>query len=668
MTGKYDILFTPMKIGSMEVKNRFVMCAMGGTHVFLPDGSYDKQGCDYLIERAKGGVGLLVTGATVVAPMGSPLWLHEKKQAFMATRRMTDEVHRYGSKILLQLSGGSGRTLPANEALMKAHGLDPKIYFVAPSDGLPNVWFPNTQHRGLSTEEVYQYIHSFIESAKMAQEAGFDGIEIHAVHEGYLIDQFTMECTNQRTDEFGGSLENRLRFPVEIIKGVKEVCGEDFVVTVRYSVASKMKAFNSGALPGEAYKEFGRSLEESPAVARILEAAGCDALDADNGSYDSWYWAHPPMYMPMGCNMPEVTYIKNFVDIPVICAGRMDDPALAAKALEDGLFDGIGIARAFLADPDYVNKIKKGDLSDIRPCIACHNGCLAQIFLGKQLTCAVNPAVFSEEDYRLVKTEKPKKIAVVGGGLGGMEVARLAAERGHAVSLYEKTGELGGVFVAAASPDFKESDRLLLKWYQKKVKESGVAIHMNTEATVDVLKAEGVDAVVVATGAKPKKLPIQGFDKTVEAMDYLRGNAEIGETVVVMGGGLTGCEIAYDLAKAGKKVAVVEMLDSLIKVPGVSAANRNMLLELLAYYNVEVHTSTKVDEILSEGVKVTDAEGNGQVIKANTVISAVGYDSNAALAEALKGVFAEVYTIGDAKTVGNVMTVVKDAYDVAYVL
>ena len=665
MAGKYDILFTPMKIGSMEVKNRFVMCAMGGTHVFRSDGSYDKEGCEYLIERAKGGVGLLVTGATIVAPMGSPLWLHEQKPAFMSTKKMTDEVHSYGSKILLQLSAGSGRTFPGSPELMKAHGMDPNVFFVAPTEGLPNVWDPGTKHRALSTEEVYQYINSFIESAKMAQEAGFDGIEIHAVHEGYLIDQFTMECTNSRTDEFGGSIENRLRFPCEIIKGVKKRCGKDFVVTVRYSVASKMKGFNSGALYGEDYKEFGRSLEESPRVAQLLEEAGCDALDADNGSYDSWYWAHPPVYMPVGCNIPEVAYIKNFVKIPVICAGRMDDPDLAAKVIKEGTFDGIGIARAFLADPDWVNKVQKGDIDDIRPCIACHNGCLAQIFLGKKLTCAVNPAVFSEADYRIIKTDRPKKVAVVGGGVGGMEAARLAAERGHKVTLFEKTNELGGVFIAAAAPDFKEADKKLIEWYKKQVVDTKVDVRMNTEATPEMIKAFGADVVIMATGAVTKKLPVPGIESTVEAIDFLRGNKPAGDRVAVIGGGLTGCEIAYELAKSGKTPIIIEMLDNILKVPGLCAANKNMLIDLLKYYNVEIHTDAVAKKITSKGIDIDEA-GTELFIEADSVINAAGYDSYCMLTpNTYKEVAPEVYLIGDCKCVGNLMGVVHSAYEVA---
>jgi 2-enoate reductase len=666
MSGKYGVLFTPMKIGSMEVKNRYVMEALGGSHVFKPDGTYDKEGCEYFIERAKGGIGLLVTGATLVAPMGSSKWLHEQKPAFMATRKMTEEVHHYGAKILLQLSAGSGRTLPGDPEFLKAHGLDPDIYFVAPTDGLPNVWNPKVKHRGLTTEEVWQYIRSFIESAKMAQEAGFDGIEIHAIHEGYLIDQFTMEATNRRTDEFGGSLENRLRFPCEIIRGVKKSCGKDFVVTVRYSVSSKMKGFNSGALPGENYKEFGRSLEESPAVARLLEAAGCDALNADNGTYDSWFWCHPPMYMPMGCNIPEAAYIKHFVNIPVICAGRMDDPDLAAKSIEDGLFDGIGLGRAILADPDYVNKVKDGNIDDIRPCIACHNGCLATIFAGKPMTCAVNPAVLREDEFKLTKAEKPKKVAVIGGGIGGMEAARLAAERGHKVTLFEKTNELGGVFIAAAAPDFKEADKKLIEWYKKKVAEAKVDVRMNIEATPESIKEFGADVVIMATGATAKKLPIKGIENAVEAIDFLRGFKPVGDKVAIIGGGLTGCEIAYELAKNGKTPVIVEMLDAILKVPGLCAANKNMLLELMKHYNIEIHTNSKAKEIALNGITI-ETDCKETFIKTDSVITAAGYNSFCVITPNIyKDIAPEVYSIGDCKCVGNLMSVVHDAYDVAY--
>jgi 2-enoate reductase len=265
--------------------------------------------------------------------------------------------------------------------------------------------------------EIQAITESFIRMAEIARDTGFDGVEVHAIHEGYLLDQFTIECTNMRKDEYGGSLENRMRLPREIIEGIKHACGRDFVVSVRYSVVSKMKGFNSGALPGEYYTEFGRSLEQSPSVARILEAAGCDVLNADNGSYDAWYWAHPPVYMPEACNLPEAAYIKNFLNIPVLCAGRMDNPDRALLAVQSGQIDGIGLARALLADPYYVEKVREGRVSDIRPCIACHSVCL-NMELHASGGCAVNPTVLHEREYEAqnsMKVTKAKKVAVIGG-------------------------------------------------------------------------------------------------------------------------------------------------------------------------------------------------------------------------------------------------------------
>lgn len=673
MAGKYDILFTPMQIGKIEVKNRIVMCAMGGSHFIKPDGTFHEGVATYYVERAKGGTGLIVSGLTVVQDMsGAGTWFHNNREAFIpSAKRMMDKIHSYGAKMFVQLGAGMGRVLAINlyergEGPLAFRGLNAEKALVGPSDNLPNVWIPETKHRAMTKEEIHAIIDGFAKSAKMVQEAGFDGIEIHAVHEGYLLDQFSIEATNHRTDEYGGSLENRLRFTCEIIKAIKEVCGQDYPVAVRYSVASKMKGFNSGALPGEPYKEFGRSLEESPRAAQILEEAGCDALGADNGSYDSWYWSHPPMYMPMACNLPEAVYIKNFVNIPVYCGGRMEDPDIAAKAISSGQIDGVGIGRQLLADPLWPDKVQKEELADIRPCIACHNGCFAQVFLGKEFSCAINPAVLNEDAYKIIPAPVKKKVAVVGGGIGGMEVARLCALRGHDVTIFEKSGELGGVFIAASAPDFKEADKKLLDWYKKQIKDCKVRVKLNSEATSETLQAAAPDAVIIATGSLPKKLPILGIDgnNTIEAIDLLRGNKQVGDSVVVVGGGLTGCEIAYDLAKKGKKVTIIEMLPEILNIHGLCAANSNMLRELLIYHQVEVLKSTRIREITARGVKVVSA-GNERVIEADSAVIAAGYDSYAPLQEELKD-YPEVYVIGDACQVGNLMNVVWAAYDVAF--
>lgn len=673
MPGKYDILFTPMKVGKVEIKNRIVMCAMGGSHFIAPDGTFNEPTATYFIERAKGGAGLIIPGVTLVTDMfGAATWFHNSREAFIPpARRMMDAIHAYGAKMFLQLGAGMGRVLAINAGMLDNNRPGNHLKFnagramVAPSDGLPNVWIPEKKHRALTRDEIHEIIDGFARSAKMAQDANVDGIEVHAVHEGYLLDQFSVEATNHRTDEYGGSLENRLRFVCEIIRTIKQTCGKDYPVTVRYSVASKMKGFNSGALPAEAYKEFGRSLEESPRVAQILEEAGCDALNSDNGSYDSWYWSHPPMYMPKACNLPEVNYIKNFVHIPVFCAGRMEDPEAAAQAVSSGAIDGVGLARQLLADPEWPNKVQRGDLDDIRPCIACHNGCFGRLFQGKGLCCAVNPAVLREDAYRILPAKVKKRVAVVGGGIGGMEAARLCSLRGHEVTLYEKTGELGGVFTAASSPDFKEADKRLIRWYKRQVKNNKIDVRMNTGATPEALKKDAAQVVIVATGAKPKKLPVQGIEgpNVFEAIDLLLGKAQVGPKVVVVGGGLTGCEIAYDLAKKGHTVTVVEMLDDILKVPGLCAANSNMLRELLIYYKVEVLKSTRLQEITAASVKVV-SNGVNKELAADTVVIAAGYDPCLETAEKLKDC-GEIHVIGDARYVGNLMTVVWDAYELA---
>ena len=662
--GTYDPIFTPLKIGSVEIKNRIIMCAMGGTSL-IEHGKFEQKSADMFIERAKGGVGLIIPGISTITDMwGRGGWLYEARDNVMEPLTETmKSIHSYGAKLFLQIGAGMGRALAINSPMLPP-GTDLCKALNGPTEGLQNVWLPNKKHRALSLDEIHEIIEAFGKSAKMVKDAGVDGVEVHAVHEGYLLDQFAIAATNHRTDEYGGSLENRLRFAVEIIRKIKETCGEDFPVSVRYSVASKMKGFNSGAIPGEPYQEFGRSLEESPAVARILEAAGCDLLNADNGSYDSWYWPHPPVYMPHACNLPDAVFIKQFVHIPVACAGRMEDLSISAPAVAKGSIDAIGIARQLLADPEWPNKVQNDEIEDIRPCIACHTGCFGLLF-GRGTTCALNPVAMNERTLRILPAEKKKKIAVVGGGIGGMEVARLSAIRGHSVTLFEKTGELGGVFIAAASPSFKESDKKLIQWYIRQIEKLGIDIRLNTEATPELLKSLAADEIVIATGAKERTLPVPGIDgqNVLSAIDFLLHPENAGTSAVVVGGGLTGCEIAYELSKSGKKVSIVEMLDDILKVKDLAAPNATLLRDYLKYYQVDIHTSSKLCEVTPSGVRFEHA-GDESVIAADSVILAVGYISGAPLAEQLKDC-ANVHVIGDAEHVANLMAVVSAAYNLA---
>ncbi len=681
MANLYPALFSPIRIGRMEIKNRIAMMPMGvfSPRLMGPNGAYTKDGADYYIERAKGGVGLIVTGLLPVGlypngrgpgDQGEGFHQYVEQQKYLARG-----VHHYGAKVVVQISALTGRasTSPSEPAACV----------------IQNVWDPTKIHPEMSREEISAYVEKIANAALACKLADIDGVEIHAVHEGYLLDQFTIASTNTRTDEYGGSLENRLRFPCEIVRAIKEKCGGDYPVLLRYSVRSYMKGFNRGALPDEDFVEFGRSLEESFVVARMFAQAGYDALNCDNGSYDSWYWAHPPVYMPKACNLDDVRALKKHVSIPVICAGKLDDPALADNMIARNEIDIMGMGRPLLADPQIANKFASGALDDIRPCIGCHQGCLSRIFQFKDICCAVNPACAREQSYGVDKADAPKKVLVIGGGLAGMEAARICSLRGHRVDLYEKSTRLGGAFIAASAQDYKEDDQRLLAWYIRKMKELQINIFLNKEAGKQLADENLYDEIFVATGAVERKLDTPGFDnpKVTYAIDTLLHTDISGQHVLVVGGGLTGIEIACDLGKKGKTVTVVEACDTIINSFGISAANYNMLLEMLDYYAVKVLTSTTVTRYengvaelltlvknfpnIANRAKLMFTAGPSGIpkkssVKADHIVVSVGYISDHQLYDEfikLKG--DSVHLIGDAVQPENVMKAIWDAYEIA---
>ena len=679
---KYESLFTPWKIGNVEIKNRIVMCPMGGTSLFgwfeLGGCHFDKEAAKLFLERAQNNVGLIIPG---IAPLRDTFWgkwLWQNPKMFEDLKVFMDEIHKTGAKLFVQLTAGMGRSWAITELVAPLHKnkftrailkpiLDTNHELACPSPQ-PSRWAHDIICPEMTVEQIHEIIEAFAKTAKLCMDAGVDGVEVHAVHEGYLLDQFAIEFFNKRTDNYGGSFENRYRFAVEVVEAIKNACGKDFPVSLRYSVESKMKGFCEGAMPGEDYVEVGRNMEESEKAAKYLQDAGYDMLNADNGTYDSWYWAHPPMYMPQNCNLEDVAHIKKFVDIPVVCAGRME-PDVGAQAIAEGKIDGMGVARQFLTDPEWITKLIENRIEDIKPCICCHAGCFnfssSKGHANTQdLTdtmglarCALNPETMQSKKYNIQPAKKQKKIAVIGGGIGGMEAAIVCAKRGHSVTLYEKSGELGGVFIAAASPSFKEKDRDLIAWYKREItRYSSIEVKLNTEVT-DV-KSLGADEVIVATGAKAKRIPIPGVEKSIEAVDFLLGKKQVGEKVVVIGGGLTGCEIAYELFLQGKKPAIVEMMDDLIVTPGICLANTSYLRDCFKANNLPVYLETGVKEIKDGAVVVADKEGKTFEIEADSVILSVGY--NPAPIET-KG----VHVIGDAQKVGNLRSVIWGAWDVA---
>ncbi len=681
MNQNYEALFTPWKIGNVEIKNRIVMTSMGGTSIFgwLEPNHFDKEAAAFLLERAKNNVGLILPG---IAPIKDTLmgkWLWQGKGKFKKLKEFMEEFHKTGAKMFVQLTAGFGRSLAINDIMVKALKnkflgavMKPILdvdYLTASASATPNRWDDTCISRPLTIKEIKEMIDGFAKTAALLKEAGVDGVEIHAVHEGYLLDQFTMKYTNLRTDEYGGSFENRYRFPVGIVKAIKAVCGSDYPVSLRYSVVSKTKGFGKGALPGEDFVEVGRDMEESEKAAKYLQDAGYDMLNCDNGTYDAWYWAHPPMYMDMNCNLSYVSHIKKFVDIPVVCAGRMTMDA-AAEAVSKGEIDAMGVARQFLTDPEWITKTIEGKEKDIRPCICCHNACFNMCHykgvandqslhdnMG-MARCSLNPETMQSGKYKIVPTKNPKKVAIIGGGIGGMEVARVLKLRGHEPVIFEKSDKLGGVFNAASAPSFKEKDRELLSWYAKQIADLNIEVNFNTAIT-DKARLDGFDKIVVATGGAANKPRIEGIDKAIEACDYLYGK-EVGHRVVIIGGGLTGCEIAYDLFRKGHEPVIVEMKNDLIAVTGVCLANSSYLRDFFALNKVETHLETKLVSVSDGFVTVMDKDGKKFDIKADTVIRSMGYHPTPALEKS-----SGVYFVGDCKKVGNLRTVVWGAWDVA---
>ncbi len=680
---KFEALFTPWKIRDVEIKNRIVLCPTGGTSLFgwfeLTGCHFDKEAAHHFLERAKNNVGLIIPG---IAPLRDTFWgkwLWQNKKMFKELKEYMDEIHKTGAKLLLQLTAGMGRSWAITELVAPLHKnkftralikpiIDTSHELASPS-AQKSRWAHDIECPEMTVEQIHEIIEAFAKTAKLCKEAGVDGVEVHAVHEGYLLDQFAIEFFNKRTDEYGGSFENRYRFAAEVVKAIKEACGEDYPVSLRYSVESKLKDFCYGAMPGEEYTEVGRNMEESEKAAKFLQDAGYDMLNADNGTYDSWYWAHPPMYMPENCNLEDVAHIKKFVDIPVVCAGRMD-AEVGAKAVADGQIDAVGIARQFLVDPEWVTKLIEDRLEDIKPCICCHSGCFnfssSKGHANTQdLTdtmglsrCALNPETMQSKKYNLTPAKKKKKIAVIGGGIGGMEAAIVLAKRGHEVTLYEKSDSLGGVFIAAAAPSFKEKDRDLIAWYIRELaKLPSIKVELNHEVKdIDALEA---DEIIIATGAKARRIPIPGADTAVEAIDVLLGKVPVGEKVTVIGGGLTGCEIAYELYLQGKQPTIVEMQDDLITTKGICLANTSYLRDFFKTNKVPVHLETSVSSIEDGKVTAKNKDGETFEIESDTVVLSVGY-TPAPIAKKK----AHVHVIGDADKVGNLRTVIWGAWDV----
>ena len=659
---KYRTLFTPIQIGKITLKNRFAMAPMGPLGLGDSEGGWNQRGIDYYTRRAQGGTGLIITGVTfsdceveTQSMPNAPNSTYNPVHFVRTSREMTERVHAYGAKIFLQMSGGFGRvTIPTNLGEFPP---------VAPSP-IPHRWLDKTC-RELTRDEIHKIIESFGKGAFNAKRAGFDGVEIHAVHEGYLIDQFAIAFFNHRTDEYGGSLENRLRFAKEIREEIAKTCGWDFPVAVRFSPKSMLKDWRKGALPNEEFEEKGRDLEEGLQTAKLLEAYGYDALDVDVGCYDAWWWNHPPMYMEKGPYRKYAKLVKEIVKVPVFMAGRMDTPEMAESCVKDGTCDVISLGRPLLADPDYVKKLRTNHVCEIRPCISCQEGCMGRIQTYSMINCAVNPQAARERVTAYEPVARKKRVLIAGGGVAGCEAARVLAERGHEPVLYEASERLGGNLLPGGAPAFKEDDLQLVKWYENELERLRVPVYLNTRVTKEMVLESDCDAVIVATGSRPKMFSLGDDEKVYCAEQVLMNQKDPGDRVVVVGGGLVGCEMALDLAQKGKKVTILEALPKIMAVNGpICSANKEMLEELLPFHGVNIICNAKVTGF-KDGAVSYETAGKAEKLDADSVILSVGYRSADELYHELEFDVADLYLLGDAGKVSNIMYAIWDAFEVA---
>lgn len=652
----YTPLFQPLTLGKhLTIQNRFCVGPLTLPSLHGPFGEFSADGLAYFEERAKGGFGLIFTGAFHPDTLVDPVHPLDSKQPMKAPKtfrrtavELLERLDAYGTKMIPQVSMGYGRNA------VGCYGPSAIPYYHDPSQITP----------ALTRDQIRQKIDQMIATAAFFKQCGFPGIEVHAMHWGYLLDQFAMTFMNHRTDEYGGELENRLRCAREIVDGVKAACGGDFVVSMRLALKTYIKDYNTPSLHGE--EEAGRTLEEGLTICKKLEEYGYDCLSVDFGQYDSFYYAAPPCYMEKGRIIDLAAQAKAAVDIPILCGGRMNDPDLAAEAVRAGKIDGVVLGRPSLADPAYPRKVAMGCPQDIRPCIGCNQGCIGALKLGRRAGCAVNPQAARESTFGLAPALEKKNVLVVGGGVAGMEAARVSALRGHAVTLCEGSDRLGGSLIPAGAHDFKADLRDLNAWYQRQLSKTGVQVELNCKLDADGILARQPDAVVLAQGADPVIPPVPGIDspKVVDCVTALTQDPAVGEKVVVIGGGLVGCETAVGYAQAGKTVTVVEALPDILQAGlPVPESNDQMLRDLLAEGQVALKTGCRLTAVTDTGVTLATPQGE-ESLDADTVVLAVGFRPRPSLTDSLLGRGPEVYTVGDGSKVGSVMTAVSSGYTV----
>lgn len=631
-----NVLFDKTYIGKMKLKNRVFMSPMGTTGE--ADGAYNIDAINYFMERAKGGAGLIITGANVVSTKYEPRPCTELSDFHHVERlnMLIDRCHHYGAKVCVQLSPGLGRQ----------QFTDP---FTPPysAGSVGSFWFPDLICKPFTKEDIQYLVGKVGYSASLAVMAGADAVELHA-YGGYLLDQFQSKQWNNRTDEYGGSLENRMRFTLECIEAIKKNIPDTVPLLVKFTPDQRVEGF--------------RDLSEGIEMAKILEKAGVDALHVDTGCYEEWYQAITTVYSKPGHKLDVQKAIKDVVSVPVLGDGKLFDPKLAEKVVNDGILDYVGLGHEMLADPHWVNKVKKNQLEDITPCVGC-NECLLSGFSGKHYYCAVNPTCYAEKEYALpADTGLKRKVLIIGGGPAGMEAAITAKRRGFEVDLWEKADKLGGTLWPAGGPDFKADVLKLITYLETQCHKLGVNISLNKAATKDNIKGLDYDRIILATGANPAMPPIEGIEKTVLATDYLTHQVITGDNVVIIGAGLAGSEAACDLAGQGKNTVLIEMLPDILALANHCLNNDQHLRNMIKDRGVNVVTGAKVTKITDDSITY-EKDGEVHTVSCDTVLNAAGFKPNNQLEDLLEEEYDDkVVVIGDAVAPRKILTAIHEGY------
>lgn len=642
---KYAPLFQRGRIKNMDLRNRIVMAPMG-TFSEQRNGLPNEKQIEYYRARARGGAGLIMMEGQYITNKTDP-WIDyittsgtdEQMQGWAL---LTEAVHAEGAKMCLQLSCGLGRNaFPFTDDQM-----------VSASE-VPSFYFPDRLCRALSIDEVKDIVESYRIAGRNAIRAEADAVEIHA-HAGYMIDQFMTPIWNKRTDEYGGSFENRMRLVTEVYHALRSEVGEDYPILIRMA----------------AYHDFdgGRTMEESIEIVKHLEQLGIDAFDIDLGCYEDKQWVVPSIYAGDACMLDAAAEIKKHVSVPVLNAGTFTLDT-AVEALESGKCDYVMFGRQLIADPDMPNKVLDGRADDVRPCLYCNQICVGRLYENRVISCAINPQAVFETEYPILPTKQKRKVAVVGGGPGGLEAARVAAEMGHEVTLYEKGAALGGQLRAATTPPFKHRLKEFSQWQVRQAEKQGVNVVLNKEIGIDSPELAAADRIIVSLGAVPITPPIPGIDRegvlnimeAHEHPDHIKG-----DRVVVCGGGLSGCDLALELAMEGKQVTIIEMMDDVATEDLID--NRNPLLFRMRDHGVEILTGHRIEKFDSDGVHCVTKDGTAKVVAGDTYVHAFGMRSRKELADQIAQKYPTTTLVGDCTGVGQVSKAVRGGFFAAWSL